>query len=215
MKTTFIYALCEPGTRTVRYIGKSANPNKRFKQHVRESVHAKTHLGHWLSRLVSAGAVPAMVVIRQVMGSGSLEEKRCIRLARRIGMKLVNGTDGGDGGSGSPSLATRKKVSDKLKGRFSGNKNPFFGRTHTTESRELMGAAHKGVPLPPGHPLIGWGKGQIRSAEHRANLSAALTGYVKTPEHCAAISAGRIAANLRRKERDQEIEWALAPYTLE
>ena len=35
-------------------------------------------------------------------------------------------------------LKIRKKISNSLKGRFSGDKNPFFGKKHTEETREKI-----------------------------------------------------------------------------
>lgn len=237
MKTTFIYALCEPGTRTVKYIGKTANPKRRLQEHLKRSIKKDNYLGNWLRLVISKGKRPDLIVLREVPGDGSDAERRYIRIAWGCGMKLVNATDGGD--SGTPCLETRAKISRKLKGRFSGEKNPFFGKTHTKECRAVIGAVHKGVPLPVGHPLIGWCKGKPRSKEHCENLSKSLTGLIRPPEHCAAISKGRMgcpapnkgvspspetrasisaarrAGIARRKQQDQDIEWALAPYTLE
>jgi hypothetical protein len=51
--------------------------------------------------------------------------------------------------------------SEYMKGKNSGNKNPFYGRKHTEESREKIS---KG------------GKGQKRTLETRANLSASKMG---------------------------------------
>lgn len=115
MTTTFIYALCEPGTRTVRYIGKTDKPKARIRQHCLErSSKRKTHLGCWLRSLRSCGKKPEMVVLREVpYDQWELAEERYIRLARGCGMRLVNETDGGNGVTMTPEM--RKKISDTLK----------------------------------------------------------------------------------------------------
>lgn len=232
MKTTFIYALCEPGTRTVRYIGKADDPKKRLRDHRSSSVKKKTPLGEWLRSLILRAESPDLIILRGVpVDLWEIAEERYIRLARGCGMDLVN-SNGGGGGVVKHTLETREKLSAKQ-----------LGTTRSPETRKKMSGASKGVPKSP---------------EHRASLSKALIGRPKAPEHCAAIkakralqtnnrgpsewsekrwaafelqkgvpkgplseshkaavSAGKIAANARRRERDQEIEWALAPYTLE
>lgn len=98
MKTIFVYALCEPGTRTIRYIGKTINLIRRFKTHQKISVTYKTHLGNWLRSL--DGQAPNLIVLREVPESeGSAEEIRYIKAARMLDFQLTNATDGGDGRS--------------------------------------------------------------------------------------------------------------------
>lgn len=206
MNSTFIYALCEPGTRTVRYIGKANDPAFRFKQHLRQSSRAKTHLGNWLRFVLSVGETPALVVLREVPDAHrELAEERYIRLARGLGMKLVNGTDGGDG-CYNPTPETRAKMgsgnrgktlSAKICARMSesrtglratvahieanrvaklGEKNPMFGQTHTPEACAKISATHKG---------------KRPSDATLAAASAATKGVPKTPEHNAKNSAAQ------------------------
>lgn len=131
-----IYALCEPGTRTVRYIGKTRSPQQRLKEHLRISSHLKTHLGNWLRSL--AGEVPNLVTLREVPESeGTAAEIKYIRIAREsLGMDLVNSTDGGDGVTMTPEI--REKLSKR-------------GRDISEELRVRRGraisAAKKGVPI--------------------------------------------------------------------
>lgn len=149
MKTTFIYALCEPGTRTVRYIGKANRPERRFVEHLRASVKKKTHLGHWLSGVSNRGEKPVLVVLREVPFERWAEaEERYIRIARGCGMKLVNATDGGDG------LA-----------------NP------TPETRAKMSAAHKGRPVTETQlACLEAGRIFAGTPERRAAMSATMSG---------------------------------------
>lgn len=231
LKITFIYALCEPGTRTVRYIGKANDPKKRLRQHLTKSVRAKTHLGCWLRSL--AGETPNLVILREVPElQWEIAEERYIRLAKGCGMGLVNATDGGEG-LNNPSSETRAKIgaantgeksgmfgkhhtpearakaSASLKGKFRGEKGPFFGHTHTPEACAAISASHTGEK----HYLFG----KHNTPEVRAKMSASHMGVPKGPmseAQKAAQSVSMKASWARRKERDQEIEWALAPYTL-
>lgn len=277
MSLTFIYALCEPGTRTVRYIGKSRRVAQRFSQHLRTK--AKTHLGFWIRKVVAGGEKPNLVVIREVPGDGSEAEIEFIRLARGLGIRLVNSTDGGDGITMTPE--TRKKIGDKSRGRKlseeakknisekntgkkwtseqreaqshrqTGSNNPMFGKTG--QNSPLFGRSHPPAQCKAisdaytdarrvaessrntgsGNPMFGrTGEksphfGVPKTPEHRKALSEsytevrraaqilAQTGRKHTEETKALQSEARRASWARRKERDQEIEWALAPYTLE
>lgn len=47
----------------------------------------------------------------------------------------------------SHSTETKEKISIKRKGRFVGEKNPFFGKRHTAETREILSKTHKGKKL--------------------------------------------------------------------
>lgn len=153
MKTAFIYALCEPGTRTVRYIGKSNNLKKRFRQHLKPR--GKTYLGNWLRSLSSP---PVLVILHEVSVSESWqeEERRYISCARAIGMDLVNVTDGGEGASGwKPSAETLAAISaakagvprsPKARAAISASKT---GVPHSPEHCAAISAVQKGVPWSP------------------------------------------------------------------
>lgn len=160
-KTTFIYALCEPGTRTVKYIGKSKHPKQRFTEHLRESATFDSYLGHWLLSLSRRGEVPNMVILSEVpMELGDAEEIRYIAAARNsLGMRLVNATDGGDG-LNNPSRETREKLR----------------RAITPERAEFIGALNRGKRL---------------SQQERKNISIKNTGRKLTPEQCKAGADAR------------------------
>lgn len=243
MKTTFIYALCEPGTRTVRYIGKADDPKKRLREHRRSvSARKKNPLGDWLGSLLALGIKPEMVVLREVLiEQWELAEERFIRLARGCGMALVNSNDGGGGPTthtpetceiirkthlGVPKTPEhRSKIRDALQGvpKTPEHRAALTGLKRSPEQCVNIGKSHLGIKLPPRSPeycaAVGdrW-RGVPKTPEQKAKISKTLTGRTLppfSPEHCAALSAGRRAGIERRKQRDQEIEWALAPYTLE
>jgi predicted GIY-YIG superfamily endonuclease len=62
----FVYALCEPDGKTVRYIGLSADLYKRFKAHVSHSCMPTVRA--WINALRERGLIPSMVVLREVVG---------------------------------------------------------------------------------------------------------------------------------------------------
>lgn len=59
-----IYALCEPNTETIRYIGKSSTGLKRIKDHLKMSEYTKnTHKSKWIYSLIKKGQTPTVIVI--------------------------------------------------------------------------------------------------------------------------------------------------------
>lgn len=183
MKTTFIYALCEPGTRTVRYIGKADKLKKRFQEHLRTSVKYRSHLGNWLRSLISRGEKPSLVSLREVpFTQWAIAEERYIRLARGCGMNLVNETDGGEGMS-NPS----PEVLEKLSAARQGEKNPMFGKKFTPEHCANISRGLLGKSPPP------------FTTEHCENIRKGLLGKEHTLERRARISVALKASWARRK----------------
>lgn len=68
---TFIYALVDPNTAEVRYIGKSDNPAKRLADHIRECTAQRYGTSNqrkraWINRLLSAGQKPVVIVLQEL-----------------------------------------------------------------------------------------------------------------------------------------------------
>lgn len=161
----FIYALCEPGTRTIRYIGKTCNLKNRFKDHMSTSSKKGNPLGEWLRGL--EGKKPNLVVLSEVTSEeGAAEEIRFILAARNsLGMGLVNSNNGGSGpiehapetraaisawGFGKPKAPEHcVAISKGLKG---GSKSPehceALSKAYTPERRKALGEAVSGEKNP-------------------------------------------------------------------
>lgn len=100
-------------------------------------------------------------------------EKYLIAHYRRIGAKLCNFTDGGEGASGCvQSDETRRKKSIGMMG-----KRTALGTKRTPETRAKMSA---------------WQIGRKMSPEAIAKMSAAKIGRKLSPETCAKLSIARI-----------------------
>ena len=118
----FIYALVCPITEVIRYVGKSNNPKRRVRNHIRElKLVEKTgqynHRQSWLKSLKDNGLNPVLVVLESVTEENWQErEMYWISFYLNLGCKLTNSTSGGDGGL-NPSELTRKKMSDRKKGK--------------------------------------------------------------------------------------------------
>ena len=66
--TTFIYALLDPITREIRYIGKSDYPRERLRDHVCDSKCNKENnrKANWIRSLLKQGLKPEMEIIDEV-----------------------------------------------------------------------------------------------------------------------------------------------------
>lgn len=218
--TKKIYALCEPGTRKIRYIGQSLDPDHRLKAHIWASKANDTHLYRWVRSVVAGGLRPNLVILHEVGPNETWEEEevRYIRAARALGISLVNANDGGEGGV-SPTPSTLAKMREcKL-----GPKNPNFGVPWTEETRAKFVASKRGtkhteetkekqrvsklgalnpnfgrsMPLEQRIRTSNTLKGRVFSEEHCEKLRKPKPPF--TPEHCAAISAGKRLAYLNKK----------------
>ena len=170
MKTAIIYALCEPGTRTIRYIGMTTvGTSRRLRQHCKESSRLRgTYLGNWLRSL--GEKIPSLIILSEVPQElWEDEEARYIKAARCLGMNLVNATEGGEG-LVNPSPEVREKMSLARK-----------GKKLTDETRRRMSVARTGI----GNPNFG----KVRSESHCAAIrrARANSGPLSL-EHKKAIS---------------------------
>lgn len=171
MNETSIYTLTdEQGI--VRYVGKTSfDLARRLKEHLQEARRGKkSHRCNWIRSLVSRGLAPTIKLVDTVQGNGNVEEIALIAKYRADGMKLVNGTHGGDGipkghkfgpqsedqimrgkdhwnyGNTTPD-EVKKKISEANKG-----KPPTFrGRKHSDEAKEKISAVHKGKTISEEH----------------------------------------------------------------
>lgn len=97
----YIYALHCPIANTVRYIGKSINPEKRFKAHLSAAkTHAyRHHTSAWIRKLLANNLHPVLEILQQVDESERWQdaEIRWISYGKRQGWDLTNSTSGGEG----------------------------------------------------------------------------------------------------------------------
>ncbi len=146
---TFIYALVDPITEYVRYVGKANKPDYRLKMHLTPAELSDTsHKNSWLKSLLSKGEKPNLIILESTSKSSWQEaERRWISHYRSIADYpiLTNTTDGGEGVSGLIlSAEARKKrsesrigykMSDTAKEKIG---NAHKGRKHTPQSKENM-----------------------------------------------------------------------------
>ncbi len=127
-----IYALTDPRTKEIRYIGKSIRYKGRFRDHLNDN--SKTHKVNWIKSLKSRGLIPGLVVLQQFDDNADWQEieRFWIRIAKKNNWDLVNGTDGGDG-----VLNVSGEGAERMK-------RTWIGRKHTPQAIEKMRLANIG-----------------------------------------------------------------------
>lgn len=210
-----IYALLDPRSAAVRYIGKSATGMRRPNMHRKPSVLVKdfTHKANWIRALQKDGLTYDVDVL-EVVGERKLlddAERYWIAEARKNGWQITNHTDGGDGLSGAVfSAEHRARISAANKGRklteeqrarcLAANKarDPSTrvtaaacasnrGRKHSAEAKAKIGAAHRG---------------KVVSAEIRAKVAAANGKKVRE------LATGRVYPSARAAADALNLEYS-------
>lgn len=94
----YIYALYDPTTDAVRYIGKTVNPSARLGQHIREVRRGRlTHAKAWLKALLAQNLRPTMRVIETCCASTwEARERALIAEHKAAGSQLTNTASGGN-----------------------------------------------------------------------------------------------------------------------
>lgn len=199
-----VYALVDPRTKDVRYIGVSSSGLKRPRRHATStSLRQDTnlHKARWIRRLQSDGLVYIIRVLQECSAQAELPEaeQRWIRHARREAWPLTNLTGGGEGLFGA-SDETRRKIGALSRARMS---DPTFrervigarrGKPLPDEWRKKLGDATRGRKRPAdvakkcADAQRGKKRGPL-TADWREKVGAGQRGRPKSPEHKAKIAA--------------------------
>jgi hypothetical protein len=151
-----VYALCDPRTGEVRYVGITNNLSRRLKGHYNEArKHPRLHLHRWLGSLHRP---PTHFILEECDTREELNdaERFWISWYRRCGfVRLTNVCDGGYGGGNlghQDTVATRKKKSKSHLGVPLSDDHCLHkslaskGWHHTPESRALISENRRGIP---------------------------------------------------------------------
>lgn len=120
MKLIAIYALREPDTGEIRYIGKATDAMARFKSHMRDARRRSTPVYVWINELAAAGKKPVMDVLRMVEPS-QWEAAEREEIACRDRKRLLNIAAGGNQPSCPVDVCRKnaKNINARLKGTLS------------------------------------------------------------------------------------------------
>jgi hypothetical protein len=213
MSLFLVYALVDPRTQQVRYIGKSCSGMERPRQHAMPCfLRGKTHKENWVRAVLGAGLEPEIRVLEAVSGPEALSEaeRAWITHGREAGWPLTNATSGGDGLPGLVRTAEhRRKVSEALKGRPLPDSTraamaaAFRARVAQDPEgvRELSRKAASAAWAKPGAKALASARARAawEDPATRARMIEARAGIKHTEEH-----KGKIGAASKKAWQDPE-----------
>jgi hypothetical protein len=189
-----IYALVDPRTEEVRYIGKTYKGiETRKNQHVS---HAKQgHVGHkhaWIRILLELDLKPIVVALEEnvLIEDTKEREQYWVSYARSNNWPLTNMTAGGEGAP-KVSADTAKNISIALKGRpFSESHKKALKEARvkyppmSQETRDKIAASNRGKPMHPNVKKVfpKYWVGRNHSEEHKKKVALAKTGLTLSEE---------------------------------
>lgn len=155
----YIYAHTRNDTNEPFYVGKGKG----------KRCHSKKGRNEYWHRVAEKHGYQIKIVVDNLDEElAFLAEAECIDLYKRLGYKLVNMTDGGEGASGY-------QHTQEHKAKMIGNEywklaktNGFKGKTHSDELKAKWAKSRKGTPSPR--------KGVILSDEIKQKMSQSKTG---------------------------------------
>lgn len=148
-KVTYIYALKDPFSNVIKYVGKSDNPEIRLNEHIRKCKYTDSYKNNWIKGLLLNNTKPILEIVDTIDNINWGEsEKKWIKFFKEKGFKLTNLTKGGEGGNFGKEI--NKKISEKLKGRVFSEKtlklmsDSAKKRKISDEGRKLLSDSRKG-----------------------------------------------------------------------
>lgn len=115
--TNVVYGLLEPSTHEIRYVGKAINLDNRIRKHLQPSkLKESTHKNNWLKKLINDNQKPIVVILKKCDNEIELNETEIelIKEYKKLGCKITNSTDGGDGGKLNSDIIDKMKETKRL-----------------------------------------------------------------------------------------------------
>jgi len=137
---TFIYALADPITDEVRYVGKADRVNVRYLTHLREAKSGKdSYKCNWIRQVIKNGQLPKLIVLEEIdQEHWKKAEIYYIGEFKKLGHNLTNIAKGGEGfetGYVQDHLFTMKKYLGKRYNELKKSNNfALLNRVATTMS---------------------------------------------------------------------------------
>lgn len=232
MRPVYIYALTDPRTDSIRYVGKTVELKERLLAHINDAKKGSKNWCHrWIRTLLAEGFEPKQRVLQCVSECEWAEaERRWIAHLSVNGAKLTNLTKGGDGLLGyvpTPEHIAKTSASNRGKKRTGqalenirrgaadpatraklsamriGNKSRL-GQKQSDEEKEKRAAANRGKKRSPEfcERLRALNTGKKHSSETRLKMSQAKTGRVLSEAERAVLDCARAARWAKAKERE-------------
>ena len=164
MRKVYIYGLIDELKNELKYVGKSINPQSRYRKHLQDSYKKISYKDNWIYSLLQNDNKPGLLIIDEVDEfNWEFWEKHYISYYKSIGCKLTNISEGGEN---PPSAYGRKWTPEQIKKNSESNK----GKKRSEETRKRISIAKKGKPI------LHLNNGKERSLSHKNNLSLSLKG---------------------------------------
>lgn len=192
-----IYALADPSTGRVRYIGLTRDINRRLSQH-RLGKSSNKHLNHWI-KLIQYPIVIELSTCETEYMADRLE-RYFIAQFRQTHSDLINIANGGEGG---------QNMSEETKKKLSLIRRSQPRRTLSQTHKDNISKALKGRPNPNPKGFVAINKSRTGiplTLEHKTRISESLKGRKYTPE---TIERYRQAA-FRREAKKREERMAIS-----
>ena len=141
-----VYALVDPGTFRVRYIGKSCSGLKQPRRHFSpKSRRESNHKARWVNSLSERGLAPKIAVLEKAEDAADLNfiERFWIAQGHGLGWPLTNLTPGGDGGANGGWNKGKKhnpETIEKIRASVADRKY-----RHSEEVRKIISKARRGT----------------------------------------------------------------------
>jgi hypothetical protein len=212
----YIYVLKCPFTGEVRYVGKATNTKARLRQHINE---AKTesrnlHKCRWIQKVIRQGGRPIIEVDVELKPGDDWKvvERERIAFYRAQGCRLMNVTEGGDGGGAFPE-ETLKELSQRASLRFGSPE----GRKRQSETMKRLCSDPEWLAERTRSQ-----KAARATPEYKAALSARSKAMWEDPDFRARWSASRaktladpdfqqrLSAAVRRAQADPKVRQKIA-----
>jgi hypothetical protein len=202
----YVYEHIRNDTGAVFYVGKGSG--KRANHKVNRGI-------YWDRVVNKANGYSINYPVKDVDEELSLlAEMELIDKYRKLSIKLVNISAGGEGTTGwIPTEETKRKIglANKTTPKASGKTHGMYGKKHTEESLAKMSVSQKGRMLGENHPMYG----KQHSEETRVKISQAVAGKLQgekngfygkthtkeTREKISKANIGRKASNETKKKQ--------------
>lgn len=166
-----IYALVDPRTDVLRYVGMTKHPRKRYWRHCHPGPRNRTHRAQWIRALKQSGLKPEFIPLEEVASDdeAAISERFWIASLRAAGALLLNFAAGGEGGD----TCSGRKLSSEHRAKIAAS---HIGLKASPEACAKMSASRTGIPY----------------SEERKRQKAATVprGYSRPEEVKAKITTG-------------------------
>lgn len=123
----YIYTLSDPNTNEVRYVGKTINIKRRYKQHLYDK-RQTSHKHSWITSLKKIGLKPIMIIIEEC-NNDNWEEREIYWISKYN--NLTNNKLGGNGGDDYKRTIPQESI-DKIR-------QANLGKILSKEHKEKIG----------------------------------------------------------------------------